>query len=400
MEAQIYADISHLGVFNPPRIQHLRVVPRSYDIVVIGGGITGLGVANTAAEMGFQVAVIEKDTIGQAASKNNHRLVHSGGRYLKTDPEAARECYEANQTLRRSMPDMIDDTGGYFLAVSRDEGDHGDAFIHQAGVLGIPVEDVDPVRIRENAPKITQDLVRAIWVPDATMNVEGIVAQQEAKAREQGVVFLTGSEVKGFEQASGRINAVKVFDKSRGRTRLVESTFVINAAGPWAREIDRYAQVNVPVTGDKGVMLGIENVSTSTLNRLRVRLEEEDPQLRYRPGSGDIFVSDGKYSILGTTSQKVDNFDRVTIEESEIQELLNEGRVIIPSLRREDIIFQYAGVRPVLGEGGRGSSRTFQVIDHRQQGVDNMVSVIGGKFMLFQMMGARTMDVVATKLVI
>src|SRR3982075_918835 len=93
----------------------------STDVLVIGGGATGAGVAWDAALRGFDVVVVERADLAEGTSGRFHGLVHSGGRYAVKDPRAAVECIVENRVLRRVAADNIEDTGGFFVTTPWDD---------------------------------------------------------------------------------------------------------------------------------------------------------------------------------------------------------------------------------------------------------------------------------------
>jgi glycerol-3-phosphate dehydrogenase len=93
------------------------------QVLIIGGGATGTGVARDLALRGVQCILVEKKDINAGASGANHGLLHSGARYVSSDPESARECRDENRLLKQLAPDCIEDTGGLFVAVEGDDED-------------------------------------------------------------------------------------------------------------------------------------------------------------------------------------------------------------------------------------------------------------------------------------
>jgi len=83
--------------------------------LIIGGGVVGTGIARDLALRGVESLVVEKGDINAGASGSNHGLLHSGGRYVATDPGAARECHEENEILKKMAPHCIEDTGAFLL---------------------------------------------------------------------------------------------------------------------------------------------------------------------------------------------------------------------------------------------------------------------------------------------
>src|SRR5665811_850395 len=94
------------------------------EVLVIGGGATGTGVLRDLAMRGFDAALVEQRDLTHGTTGRYHGLLHSGGRYVVKDPDAARECIEENRVLRRIAPASIEDTGGYFVATPDDPDDY------------------------------------------------------------------------------------------------------------------------------------------------------------------------------------------------------------------------------------------------------------------------------------
>ena len=112
------------------------------DILVIGGGSTGSGVAWDAALRGFRVVLVEKRDLTHGTTGRYHGLLHSGGRYAVKDPQSAVECIEENRILRRTHAHCIEDTGGMFVVTPEDEGDYPDRFKAACLKVGIPCEEL------------------------------------------------------------------------------------------------------------------------------------------------------------------------------------------------------------------------------------------------------------------
>ena len=112
----------------------------SADLVVIGGGATGAGVARDAAMRGFRTVLVERADIAQGTSGRFHGLLHSGARYVVSDPRSALECAEESAILRRIQAEAIEDTGGYFVQFAGDDPDYGDRWVEGARGIGLPFE--------------------------------------------------------------------------------------------------------------------------------------------------------------------------------------------------------------------------------------------------------------------
>src|SRR5574344_1199738 len=100
-----------------------------YDVIIVGGGITGAGTARDCALRGLRVLLIERFDIATGATGRNHGLLHSGARYAVTDQESATECIKENMILKRIANHCVDDTSGLFLTLPEDDLAYQDTFV-------------------------------------------------------------------------------------------------------------------------------------------------------------------------------------------------------------------------------------------------------------------------------
>jgi len=112
------------------------------DALVIGGGATGAGLLRDLSRRGLKTLLVEKSDLGTGTSGRYHGLLHSGGRYVVTDPAAAHECAVENAIVRRIAPACVEDTGGYFVATPEDPDDFGDGFAAACAASSVPVDEV------------------------------------------------------------------------------------------------------------------------------------------------------------------------------------------------------------------------------------------------------------------
>ena len=99
------------------------------DVLVIGGGATGTGIIRDLSLRGFKAVLVEKRDLAHGTTGRYHGLLHSGGRYVVKDPQAAQECIDENKILRKIMPQCIEDTGGFFVLTPWDEPEYAPKFI-------------------------------------------------------------------------------------------------------------------------------------------------------------------------------------------------------------------------------------------------------------------------------
>src|SRR3954471_24229664 len=137
------------------------------DVLVIGGGATGAGVAWDWALRGYDTILVERRDLGDGTSGRFHGLLHSGGRYAVKDPDAAVECIEENVILRRIAADCIEDTGGLFVTTPDDDPAYGDAFLAGCARTGVPTEEIAVGEALRREPRLNPGIRRAFTVPDA-----------------------------------------------------------------------------------------------------------------------------------------------------------------------------------------------------------------------------------------
>ena len=367
----------------------------AFDVVVVGGGATGAGVLRDLARRGLHSLLVERGDFGTGTTGRYHGLLHSGGRYAVKDSQAARECIEENRVLRRIAPASIEDTGGYFVATPDDPDDYVHTFPPACEAAGIECEEIPVAEALRHEPALNPRIRRVFRLPDGSIEPWNLIDANIADARAHGSEAWSYHRVVAFERAGDRIVTATVRDERSGTTTNISTRFVVSAAGAWAGQIAAMAGVDVTMRPGKGVMLIYNQRMTDTVvNRC------------HKAGDGDIMVPVHTVAILGTTDVKVPDPDVYEITRAEVAELIAEGEKLFPDLGRMRLMRAYAGVRPLYqpptdaqASDNRAVSRAHTVLDHGQRdGVDNFISIVGGKLTTFRLMAQDTVDAVAAKL--
>ena len=359
--------------------------------LIIGGGVAGTGLARDLALRGVECLLVEKGDINAGASGRNHGLLHSGGRYVATDPGAARECHIENVILKKVAPRCIEDTGGLFVAVEGDDETYAADFPQLCHKCGIPCQPLDPKEARDREPALSNRVIAAYLVDDAAIDPFKISLENIAQAQDLGANLLCHTKVTGFEKENRRIKVVHLADVDTGKETIVEPEQVINAAGAWAAQVASLADLKIEMLYSKGTLLVTgHRVTGHVVNRLR------------KPGDGDILVPGGTVSLLGTTSVRTDSPDRITPTIEEVDLMVDEGSRMIPILKEIRYIRSYAGVRPLLKMGinldDRSVSRGFMLLDHTSDGLENFATVPSGKLTTYRYMAEKTADLVCERM--
>lgn len=382
----------------------------STEILVIGGGATGLGVARDAALRGFKTLLVEKGDLAHGTSGRYHGLLHSGARYVVRDPRSAEECYRENLILKRLLPSAIENTGGYFAALPEDPPEYGQPFLDGCRAAGIPAEEIPPALALKEEPLLNPKLARVFRVPDAACDSFDASHALAESIRAAGGEVWRRHKVVGLLREGARVVGAELENIAAGERFALGADLVINCSGAWAGIVAALAGCEVKVTPGKGTMIAMNSRLVNTVvNRLKP------------PSDGDILVPVGTVAVMGTTEVVVDNPDQYAIDDDEIELLLTEGEKLIPRFREFRVLRAWAGVRPLFqdkplaltprpplspGEGesaqagdSRLISRAHAVLDHAaRDGVEGFISVVGGKFTTFRLMAEETVNLACRKL--
>ena len=164
----------------------MMALPHTVDVLVIGGGATGAGILRDLARRGMKALLVERSDFATGTSGRYHGLLHSGGRYVAKDRQAAEECVEENRVLRRIAPASIEDTGGYFVATPDDPDDYVAAFPENCRLAGVDCDEIAIKDLLGREPALNPQIRRAFRVPDGSiepwMLIEATVADARARA--------------------------------------------------------------------------------------------------------------------------------------------------------------------------------------------------------------------------
>jgi glycerol-3-phosphate dehydrogenase len=356
------------------------------EVLIIGGGATGAGIARDLALRGIPSLLVEKGDFTSGASGRNQGLLHSGARYAVHDPEAARECIAENRILRTIAPHCIEQTEGLFVSLPEDGVEYRADFIRACENAGIDTLPLSPREALRLEPRLNPQIIGAVQVPDGAVDPFTLVVENIRDAEARGTRVFTHTEVVGLIRDRGGITGALVHDLINGEKFAIAAAWVINATGAWANTILKMAGISIPMTLSKGSML-ITNtrLSERVLNRCRP------------PASGDIIVPNSTVSIIGTTSLRVENIEDHDVKPEETALLVDELSRMVPEIRQERFTRAYAGVRPLIRSGetddDRSISRGFSLIDHQKDnGVSGLITIAGGKLITYRLMAEKTVD--------
>jgi len=367
----------------------------STDVLVIGGGATGAGVAWDAALRGYDVVLVDRADLAEGTSGRFHGLIHSGGRYAVKDPDAAKECIHENRIIKRIAADCIEDVGGFFVTTPWDDPAYADRFIQGCRDTDVDCEEIDAAQALREEPLLNPDVSRVFRVPDANIDVWKTVWSMARGIQARGGRVLPYHAVVAIHRSGDQVTGARLRGAGTGEEIDVEARVTVNASGAWAGQVADMAGIEgVRVLPGRGIMIAMNHRLVNTcVNRCQM------------PTDGDIIVPIRTVCVIGTTDEHTEDPDDHTVYESEVDKMLDDGEKLVPGFRQARAMRVWTGVRPLFEDAKasdtetRDVTRAHALLDHAERdGVQGFVTITGGKLTTFRLMAEDTMTAVSKHL--
>jgi glycerol-3-phosphate dehydrogenase len=371
------------------------MVTLSTEVLVIGGGATGAGVAWDAALRGFDVVLVDRQDLAEGTSGRFHGLVHSGGRYAVKDPRAAEECVAENRVLREVAANVIEDTGGFFVTTPWDDPEYADRFALGCRATGVQCEEISTDEALREEPRVNSSISRVFRVPDANMDIWKLVWSLARGAQLRGAHVLPYHAAVAIHRDGDEVTGARLRDSRTGEETDVQARVTVNAAGAWAGRVADLAGIEgVRILPGRGIMIAMNHRIVNTcVNRCQM------------PTDGDIIVPIRTVCVIGTTDQHTDDPDDHTVLETEVDAMLDDGEKLVPGFRQARALRVWTGVRPLFEDSKatdtdtRDVTRSHALLDHAtRDGIGRFLTITGGKATTFRLMAEHTVDAVCAQL--
>ncbi len=386
----------------PVKPRDLRLLTaRRFDALIIGGGITGAGLARDLALRGAAVALVEQGDFASGTSSRSTKLIHGGLRYLERfDLRLVFEACRERATLQRIAPHLVRPLP---LMIPLYRNARRSRPLVQAGLtlydllaLGRNTRAhrmLSAAEARRRQPLLAPGgLTGAAVYWDCRMDDARLCLENVIAAREAGAVTVNYARVTGLLRRGGRLTGAVVEDREGHGEFEVAAQVVINAAGPW---LDRVGALDEPWTPRLRPTRGS--------HLLVPRLAGGDEALYLSAGDDErmfFVIPWGALSLIGTTDlDDRDPPETATVTAGEIDYLLGEAARYLPETRltRSDVVSTFAGIRPLLAGRPGSASRV-----SREHGVfesaSGLISIGGGKYTTYRAMAAAVADRVMARL--
>ncbi|MFC7139809.1 glycerol-3-phosphate dehydrogenase/oxidase [Halosimplex aquaticum] len=358
-----------------------RVREAEYDVAVVGGGVAGAGVARDAAMRGLDVVLVEASDFGSGTTAYSTRLVHGGLRYLKQyDFGLVFESPRERETLAEIAPHLVDPLR--FLIPQYDESWSyrfklrlGMA-LYDALSYGKTVpnhERLSRSRLRDTEPALPETGLQGgfAYYDRQAEFVERLCLETVMDADANGADVLNHASAESVETDGDSVAGLTVEDGLTEETFDIESSAVVNAAGPWAEEVAAGLPDDTFVRPAKGIHVVVPRLTDDA-----VTLPTTDGRVVF------VVPWNGK-SLVGTTDTDYDGDPREAhATASDVEYLLDEVGRFFPGLNESDVLYAYAGVRPLYDTGGASDSaavsRDHEVVEHGYP-YAGLFSLVGAK---------------------
>ncbi len=390
-----------------------------FDVLVIGGGVTGAGVALDAVARGYKVALVEKIDFASGTSSKSTKLVHGGIRYLPNfDFALVHEALVERGTLLRNAPYLVQPVGFILPLYEGDRHPVGLPFSTPGGIglglimdIGLWMYDfmagmfagsrgvkrhrrLSRNKVMELAPAlVTEGLKEGFIYYDAQTNDARLTLALIRTAAQFGADIANYAEVTSFVTENGKVTGAHVRDQLGNQDITVRARHIVNATGVFSEQIEALAgyEPQVQVNPSKGVHLVFSCEDVKLGNDAIVLPETDDKRILF-------LVPWESRAIFGTTDTGSGDLDHPTATQEDISYLLNHlKRYLSVQLTEDNIISVYAGYRPLLSSRGGHStaklSRTHAVL----QSQSGLVTIVGGKLTTYRRMAQDTVDVLSRR---
>ncbi len=377
-------------------IDRLRDRRRPWDLVIIGGGATGLGAAVDAASRGFDVALLEQSDFGKGTSSRSTKLVHGGVRYLQQgNISLVMEALKERGILLKNAPHLVSDLEFIVPNYSWWEAPfYG---------LGMKIYDVLAGRYQfgksrtlsaaetvSRLPNIERDGLRGgVAYHDGQFDDARLLVNLAQTAWEQGAAAVNYVRVTGLlKDAGGLVGGVVAVDEESGESLRLEARVTVNATGPFTDAVRRMdaGDARPIIAPSQGVHLTFDRSFLAGDSAIMVPHTRDGRVMFAVPWHGHV--------IVGTTDTPIPRVDlepRALDEEIELI-LETAGGYLERPPAREDVLAVFTGIRPLVGAGDDGNTAALSRDHTIEISRSGLITVAGGKWTTYRNMAEDCVD--------
>jgi glycerol-3-phosphate dehydrogenase len=394
------------GLEFSPQTRHIsieRLMHEQFDVIVVGGGITGCGIARDAALRGFKTALVEKGDFASGTSSKSSKLIHGGLRYLQNfEFGLVFEASAERRVLRRLAPHLVKPLP-FVMPVYRYSSPgylqlRAGMWLYDMLALFRNIKMhrmLSPREVARLEPEIDQDqLVGAARFYDCGVDDARLTLATIRSAHRYGAAAANYVRLIGLLKANGRVCGIAFRNGLTGEEGEAKARLVLNATGPWSYEVMRMDNpaTEQQVRPTKGIHILVPRGKIGNRNALAF-VAARDKRLMF-------VIPWGRYSIIGTTdTDYIGDADRPYADVDDIDYVLDSFNKAFPKLKltEGDIASTYAGLRPLAIENVASSYKVSR--EHRiLESESGLLSIIGGKLTTYRVMAKQLVDAAEKRL--
>jgi len=380
------------------RERMLATLDETFDLLIIGGGITGAGAARDAARRGLRVCLVDMSDLASGTSSRSSKLVHGGLRYLEQGEfSLVFEAVSERRVLMDIAPHLVNPLGFLFPVY---KSSRRGVFTVNVGMWvydGLSLfrsprihRNLGRKEVAAEVPALRQaELKGAPLYYDCATDDARLTLETALDAVEHGAVVLTYSMVAGLlRDSGGKVCGARVRDMLSGEERSVKAHAVINATGPWTDRTRAMGSGGAPrLRPTKGIHVVVD----------AERLGVQHAVVCFHPKDGRVLfaIPWGDRTYIGTTDTDfVDDPAQVAATSEDVDYLLDATNHYFPDthLVRDDVISTWAGVRPLISAEGAGDESSVSREHEIFVDPDGLITIAGGKLTTYRRMGGEVVD--------
>ncbi len=375
---------------------------KTFDLIVVGGGIMGSGIARDAALRGLDTLLLEKEDFACGTTSRSTRLIHGGLRYLNQfEFKLVRQDMREREILLRIAPHLVFPLR-FLIPIAKTM----DKIALPIGMLLYDLLSFDkslPGRKHISTNEVinlepdmsTEGMSGAYFYYDCQVSfTERLCLENVLSSAENGATAINHARVTGLMKSGDSVSGVQVEDVISGEQYQLKARMVVNASGHWMDDVQKMfgKDSRQMIRRTKGIHLVTRQVSNNAI----VSFARSDGRLFFViPWLG--------YSLIGTTdTDYTGDVDCVYADADDVDYLLTAAQSTFPSLKSDDIYYTEAGLRALVLSGGKSASdtsRAHKLIDHeRTDSLKGYISLLGGKITGYRGISEETVDLACKKL--
>jgi glycerol-3-phosphate dehydrogenase len=375
------------------------------DILIVGGGINGAGIARDAAGRGLKVVLCEKDDLAAHTSSASTKLIHGGLRYLgQFDFGLVRKSLIEREILLRSAPHIMHP----LRFVMPHDRHQRPAWLIRAGLFLydhlaprelLPASHGIDLRQHPAGAALKADLTKGFVYSDGWVDDARLVVLNALAAAEQGAVILTQTKCVEVKRHADRW--IAALQKTTADTLTVRARLLVNASGPWAAKF-----LHSTVHGRSGRALRLTKGSHIVVKKL---FDHPYAYLFQHPDGRVVFAIpyENDFTLIGTTDLDYHGDpNQVHIDQQEIDYLCDlASRYFAKPVTQKDVVWSYSGVRPLVEDGSQQQdqspsevTRDYRLEWENDDGAAPLLSVFGGKLTTYRKLAEEALDLIAPAL--